>query len=128
MGQALCKNFDDSIVYSSVKGQKMATVFQYSVWKALEKIPQGRVTSYAAVARYLGTAAVRAVGSAVGKNPNAPEVPCHRVVRSDGKIGQYSGGEGVSTKVRLLSEEGVQAREGKIVDFEKVYWDFRDSL
>jgi len=102
----------------------MATVFQHSVWKALEKIPQGRVTSYAAVARYLGTAAVRAVGSAVGKNPNAPEVPCHRVVRSDGSIGNYSGGEGTITKVKLLSQEGVETRKGKIVDFEAVFWEF----
>ncbi len=103
----------------------MATVFQQSVWQALEMIPCGKVTSYAEIARYLNTKAVRAVGSAVGKNPNAPEVPCHRVVRSDGRIGQYSGGEGVPTKVRLLTEEGVQTLEGKIVDFEKVYWEFK---
>lgn len=102
----------------------MATVFQQSVWQALKMIPCGKVTSYAEIARYLNTKAVRAVGSAVGKNPNAPEVPCHRVVRSDGGIGQYSGGEGVSTKVRLLTEEGVQTLEGKVVDFEKVYWEF----
>ena len=103
----------------------MATVFQQSVWKALERIPRGKVTSYAEIARYLNTAAVRAVGSAVGKNPNAPEVPCHRVVRSDGRIGQYSGGEGVPTKVRLLSEEGVKTQDGKIVDFQTLYWEFK---
>ena len=103
----------------------MATMFQRSVWEALTKIPRGRVTSYAAIARYLDTGAVRAVGSAVGKNPNAPEVPCHRVVRSDGRIGQYSGGEGVSTKARLLSEEGVKIQEGKIVDFQTLYWEFK---
>ncbi len=102
----------------------MATAFQYAVWKALEKIPSGKVTNYAAVAEYLGTKAVRAVGSAVGKNPNAPEVPCHRVVRSDGTIGQYSGGEGTPTKIRLLSEEGIMVREGKIVDFANVLWTF----
>ena len=102
----------------------MATVFQHSVWKALEKIPRGKVTSYAAIARYLDTRAIRAVGSAVGKNPNAPEVPCHRVVRSDGTIGKYSGGEGTVTKVKLLSQEGVETQKGKIVDFEAVFWDF----
>lgn len=102
----------------------MATAFQYSVWKALEKIPQGKVTSYAAIARYLDTRAVRAVGSAVGKNPNAPEVPCHRVVRSDGSIGEYSGEEGTTTKIKLLSQEGVETQKGKIVDFETVFWDF----
>jgi len=102
----------------------MSTVFQKSVWKALEKIPRGRVTSYAEIAKYLDTKAVRAVGSAVGKNPNAPEVPCHRVVRSDGKIGQYSGGEGVATKVALLSQEGVKVKEGKVVAFKEVFWTF----
>jgi len=102
----------------------MATALQHAVWKAMEEIPRGRVTSYAALAAHLGTKAVRAVGSAVGKNPNAPEVPCHRVVRSDGTIGQYSGGEGTPTKIRLLSEEGVVIREGKVVDFEKLLWTF----
>ncbi len=106
------------------KGETMATLFQHAVWKALEKIPSGKVTSYAALARYLETRAVRAVGSAVGKNPNAPQVPCHRVVRGDGTIGNYSGGEGVATKIRLLSQEGVETSEGKIVDFDTVFWEF----
>jgi len=103
---------------------KMATAFQISVWKAMEQIPRGKVTSYGAIADYLGTKAVRAVGSAVGKNPYAPEVPCHRVVRQDRKIGNYSGGEGTPTKIQLLSEEGVLIKEGKIMDFERVYWRF----
>ena len=102
----------------------MATAFQQSVWQALSLIPKGKVTSYSAIAKYLGTGAVRAVGTAVGKNPNAPEVPCHRVVRQDGKIGNYSGGEGIPTKIKLLSEEGVLVKEGKLVDFEKVFWVF----
>jgi O-6-methylguanine DNA methyltransferase len=102
----------------------MATAFQRSVWKALEQIPSGKVTSYGAIAAFLDTKAVRAVGSAVGKNPNAPEVPCHRVVRADGKIGNYSGGEGIPTKITLLSAEGVMTKAGRIVDFEKVFWSF----
>jgi len=106
------------------KGEIMATLFQHAVWSALEKIPRGKVTSYAAIARHLDTGAIRAVGSAVGKNPNAPEVPCHRVVCSDGKIGNYSRGEGVATKIDLLSQEGVETSEGKIVDFDSVFWDF----
>jgi len=102
----------------------MTTAFQKSVWHALSLIPEGRVTSYGAIAAYLGTGAVRAVGSAVGKNPNAPAVPCHRVVRQDGTIGNYSGGEGVSTKIKLLSEEGVKTKEGKIIDFSSCFWTF----
>lgn len=102
----------------------MPTQFQLSVWKALTLIPMGRVTSYGAIANYLDTKAVRAVGSAVGKNPYAPDVPCHRVVRADGKIGKYSGGDGVSTKIRLLSDEGVETKGDKIVNFKELLWKF----
>jgi len=102
----------------------MATPLQHAVWQALEQIPSGRVTTYGAIAGFLQTEAVRAVGTAVGKNPNAPKVPCHRVVRADGRIGHYSGGEGIPTKIALLAQEGVTVREGKVVDFEKVFWAF----
>ncbi len=102
----------------------MATPLQKAVWNLLTEIPSGRVTTYGEIARVLQTRAVRAVGSAVGKNPNAPEVPCHRVVRADGGIGHYSGGEGVPTKIVLLAQEGVTVREGKVLDFEKVFWAF----
>jgi len=102
----------------------MPTPFQTAVWEALTHIPEGRVTSYGAIAAYLGTGAVRAVGTAVGKNPDAPTVPCHRVVRQDGTIGNYSGGEGVATKIRLLTQEGIEIKSGKIVDFDQCFWSF----
>jgi len=105
----------------------MATPFQHAVWRALGKIPEGKVTTYAAIADYLGTKAVRAVGTAVGKNPNAPQVPCHRVVRSDGRIGHYSGGDGVATKIALLAAEGVETEGGRVVEFQRRYWDFRQE-
>ncbi|MBU1643228.1 MGMT family protein, partial [bacterium] len=63
--------------------------------------------------------AVRAVGTAVARNPDAPGVPCHRVVTADGKIGNYSGEGGVGTKIRLLEEEGVLVKNGRIVAFEQ---------
>ena len=103
------------------------TPFQEEVYRALNLIPKGRVTTYGAIASYLGTKAVRAVGTAVGKNPNAPKVPCHRVVPSTGKIGNYSGEGGVTTKIRLLKEEGVLLKDDKILDFEKHLFAF-DSL
>jgi len=106
----------------------MATAFQISVWRAMELIPRGKVTSYGAIAHYLGTKAVRAVGSAVGKNPYAPEVPCHRVIRGDGKIGNYSGGEGTPTKIKLLTQEGIGIEGDKIVDFQKVFWQFGSEI
>lgn len=102
----------------------MATEFQKRVWKTLELIPEGRVTTYGAIAAYLDTKAVRAVGSAVGKNPKAPEVPCHRVVKADGRLGNYSGKGGQTTKRRLLENEGVMVKEGRIVAFEEHFFDF----
>ena len=102
----------------------MPTPFQEDVYKALKKIPKGSITTYGAIAKYLGTKAVRAVGTAVGKNPNAPQIPCHRVVPSSGKIGNYSGKGGVSTKTRLLKEEGVDVKDGLIVDFQQRLFTF----
>jgi O-6-methylguanine DNA methyltransferase len=97
----------------------MPTPFQKAVYAALKKIPKGSVTTYGAIADYLGTKAVRAVGTAVARNPDAPGVPCHRVVPAGGKIGNYSGEGGVDAKIRLLEEEGVLVKDGRIVAFEQ---------
>jgi O-6-methylguanine DNA methyltransferase len=113
---------------SEIDIDKYGTGFQRAVWRALLRIPEGRVTSYGEIARAIGRpGAVRAVGSAVGKNPFAPEVPCHRVVPADGRIGHYSSGEGTATKIALLRKEGVLVREGRIVDFEARFYRFPGS-
>ncbi len=97
---------------SSLKSQIQhadATDFQKSVWLALLQIPRGTVVTYADIAKQIGRPkAVRAVGTAARKNPFAPAVPCHRVIRSDGKIGKYSGAGGTEGKRKLLSDEGVK--------------------
>jgi methylated-DNA-[protein]-cysteine S-methyltransferase len=81
------------------------TDFQMRVWKELLKIPAGRVWSYGKIAAAAGRPrAVRAVGSAVGSNPLAPLVPCHRVLPAGGGLGNYGGGAAV--KQRLLELEG----------------------
>lgn len=81
------------------------TSFQEAVWQALEKIPYGEVRSYTQIAEEVGKPkAVRAVGSAIGKNPVLMVIPCHRVVTKDGKIGQYRGG--TAMKKDLLTLEG----------------------
>ena len=98
--------------------------FHEKVLIMLEKIPSGKVTSYKIIAEKLGTRAYRAVGTAVKNNPNAPVVPCHRVVKSDGRIGSYSGRGGVKTKIKLLEKEGIEISDGRIVDFEKVLFRF----
>ncbi len=102
----------------------MPTAFQKEVWKALTKIPKGKVTTYGLIAKYLNTKAVQSVGTAVGKNPYAPEVPCHRVVPANGKIGNYSGEGGVARKIALLHEEDVEVKDGKIVGFEEKLFRF----
>ena len=84
----------------------MATELQKAVWEKLKEIPEGRVTTYALLAKVVGKPkAVRAVASAVGKNPDLVVVPCHRVVRSDGSVGQYAGGQ--DEKIKLLNKERV---------------------
>lgn len=101
--------------------------FEEKVWKLMERIPKGRVTTYGQIARQLNTKAYRAVGNACRKNPYAPRVPCHRVVRSDGTIGGFGGktsGKTVEKKTRLLRKENVEIRNGKIVNFKKILFKF----
>jgi methylated-DNA-[protein]-cysteine S-methyltransferase len=82
------------------------TDFQKSVWRELLKIPSGTTITYAELAQRIGRpTAVRAVANAVGKNPMAPIIPCHRVIRSDGTLGGYSGPGGIKTKRKLLESE-----------------------
>ena len=86
----------------------VGTKFQLKVWSYLRKIPRGRVKTYSQVAKAIRRPlAVRAVANAIGKNPYAPKIPCHRVIRSDGSLGGYSGKGGVKTKRFLLQKEGV---------------------
>ena len=78
------------------------------VWKYLKKIPKGNVKTYSEVARAIGKPlAIRAVGNAIGKNPYPLSIPCHRVIRSDGSLGGYSGKGGVKRKRNLLKKEGI---------------------
>ena len=84
------------------------TKFQLKVWTYLKKIPRGSVKTYSQVAKSIGKPlAVRAVANAIGKNPYAPRIPCHRVIKSDGSLGGYSGKGGTKTKKMLLKKEGI---------------------
>ena len=84
------------------------TKFQKKVWNYLKTIRKGTVKSYKQVAIAINRPkSARAVANAVGKNPFAPKIPCHRVIRSDGSLGGYSGKGGVKTKKLLLKREGV---------------------
>jgi len=84
------------------------TKFQKKVWNYLKTIRKGSVKTYKQVAIAINSPkSARAVANAVGKNPFAPKIPCHRVIRSDGSLGGYSGKGGVKTKKLLLKREGV---------------------
>ena len=84
------------------------TKFQLKVWKYLKTIPKGTVKTYKEVAIALKRPkSARAVANACGKNPYAPKIPCHRVIRSDGGLGGYSGRGGIKTKLRLLRSEKI---------------------
>ena len=84
------------------------TKFQLKVWKYLKTIPKGQLKTYKEVAIAIKSPkSARAVANACGKNPNAPRIPCHRVIRSDGGLGGYSGRGGIRTKLRLLRSEKV---------------------
>ncbi|MFA6393611.1 MAG: MGMT family protein [Patescibacteria group bacterium] len=95
------------------------TAFEKRVLSAIKAIKKGRVSTYKEVAKKIGApGAGRAVGNTLNKNPWAPEVPCHRIVRSDGRIGGYAGGK--RKKIKLLKEEGVIVRNNKIEGFNAV--------
>ena len=84
------------------------TNFQLKVWNYLRKIPKGKVKTYLQVAKAIGKPkSFRAVGNAVGKNPYPLKIPCYRIIRSDGKLGGYSGKGGIKEKRRLLNAEKV---------------------
>lgn len=95
------KNID----ISSLQGTK----FQKLVWSALCDIPRGTCITYKQLAKKIGKPkSIRAVANAVRANPCAPVIPCHRVVRTDGGLGGYSGVGGIATKRALLKSEGVE--------------------
>ena len=85
----------------------IGTKFQIKVWKYLKTIRAGKVKTYKEVAIAINRPkSARAVANACGKNPYSPKVPCHRVIRSDGTLGGFSGKGGLKTKKKLLKKEG----------------------
>jgi len=90
----------------------MKKSFNEKCYDILKKVPHGRVTTYQELAHNLKSKAYRAVGNAMNKNPYAPQVPCHRVVKSNGEVGGFA--TGVKNKIAMLRKEGVNIENGKI--------------
>lgn len=101
----------------------MSTPFQKKVWQKCKRIPKGKVSTYKLLARALKDKnACRAIGNALNRNPFWPKVPCHRVIKSDGRVGSFA--KGKKKKIGLLKKEGLQFKGDKIIDFEKFLYRF----
>lgn len=108
---------------------KAKTKFSLLILKKLKEIPRGKIATYKLLALSIGRAkAARAAGQAVGKNPDAPRVPCHRVIASDGRIGGYSGPGGPNAKARLLRREGLVIKGGWVENFKKFLYTFKRKV
>jgi O-6-methylguanine DNA methyltransferase len=91
------------------------------VYEAVRQVPRGRVTTYSAIAKYLGNPrGARAVGWAM-RACSDPEIPCHRVIRADGDVGGWSSASGLREKIGLLRREGIQVRKRR-VDLSRYYF------
>ncbi len=94
-------------------------------YKLVKQIPEGMVTTYGDLALALGDPiAARAVGKMLSENPRPIEIPCHRVVKSDGTVGGFTHPEGINKKIELLESEGITIKNNRIENFEKFH--FRD--
>ena len=94
----------------------VGTDFQILVWNEIAKIPKGKILTYEQLASKINLPlSVRAVANACGKNPYAPEIPCHRVVRKDGTLGGYSAKGGINRKKAMLENEGHRFIKDKII-------------
>lgn len=99
------------------------TDFQWKVYGVVAQIPKGRVMTYQGVARAIGCGSCQAVGQALKRNPFAPAVPCHRVIKSDLSLGGFAGarqGEEVVRKMTLLAKEGVVFENGRLQNSELI--------
>ncbi len=96
---------------------------EQKIYKKLLEVPKGQITTYGELAKAVGLKnGQRVIGKIMNKNPYPVIVPCHRVVMSTGKIGGYAYGEHV--KIKLLNDEGIQIKNGKITDLENRIYRF----
>lgn len=96
-------------------------LFEYT-YGLVRQIPDGMISSYGSVAKALGDKiAARAVGRMMSQNPDADSMPCYKIVHSDGRVGGF--GLGIDDKIRRLNKVNISVKNGKIVDFEKVFFE-----
>jgi methylated-DNA-[protein]-cysteine S-methyltransferase len=100
----------------------MTSPFYEKCYAVLRKVPKGKITTYGEIAKALHSKAYHAVGSAMHNNPYAPQVPCHRVVNSNGDVGGFF--SGTKVKIKLLKSESVEVINNK-VDLKKYLYKFK---
>lgn len=98
------------------------TINSQEIYKLLNRIPKGKVTTYKEIAKQLNSNGYQAIGKIISQNPNAPQTPCHRVVKIDGNISGYA--FGVDKKISLLKNEGIEVENNKVVNFEDKLFKF----
>lgn len=109
--RGLHKSPTENILYPICTWFSMPTGFEKRVYSVVAEIPKGKVTTYKELAERLKIKGYRAIGNALNKN-TSKEVPCHRVIKSDGSVGGFN--RGVKKKIELLKREGVEIKKGKI--------------
>lgn len=111
IGRQLTSYFEGRLTHFEIEYADGGTEFQRRVWRALEEIPYGETATYGEIAERVGTSTVgvRAVGTAIGRNPLLVVRPCHRVIGADGALRGYAGG--LERKERLLGLEGALAAQ-----------------
>ena len=93
---------------------------EHKVYQKLLQVQRGKVTTYSALAKAVGLKnGQRVIGRIMNKNPYPVVIPCHRVILSNGKVGEYAWGEKVKTK--MLAKEGIKIKKGKILDPDIIY-------
>lgn len=88
--------------------------FSENVLNIVKQIPKGKVSTYSAIAEMLNCKAYRAVGQILKRNKNPDEIPCYRVVKSNGELGGYSASGGIKEKIKKLEKDGIKIENGKI--------------
>ena len=106
-----------ALLQEGVKTDKI-TIFQHKVYQALLRIPPGKVSTYKELAQAINCNSSQAVGQALRRNPFAPQIPCHRVVKTDLSVGGFMGNKDVQSeacqkKISLLTQEGVDIVENQ---------------
>ena len=96
--------------------------FKQRCYKLVQQIPSGKISTYKAIAIATGSPmSARAVGLVMSKNTRIPEIPCHRVVASNGRLCGYA--QGLDRKIERLQKEGINIKNGKVIHFDNFFFD-----